>query len=148
MNFLSDTTAPAHPAILDALGRANEGFAPSYGADPVSARVKAQLCELFETDLDVVFTTSGTASNALALSVLCPPDSMVLCHDEAHIHRDERGAPEFFTKGGKLLPNILQALSHNATTPIQHLRKVCACVPGRREEASLPPSLSLSLSHR
>ncbi len=104
MNFLSDTTAPAHPAILDALGRANEGFAPSYGADPVSARVKAQLCELFETDLDVVFTTSGTASNALALSVLCPPDSMVLCHDEAHIHRDERGAPEFFTKGGKLLP--------------------------------------------
>ncbi|WP_306017465.1 low specificity L-threonine aldolase [Oceanicaulis sp. MMSF_3324] len=104
MNFLSDTTAPAHPAILDALGRANEGFAPSYGADPVSARVKAQLCELFETDLDVVFTTSGTASNALALSVLCPPDAMVLCHDEAHIHRDERGAPEFFTKGGKLLP--------------------------------------------
>jgi len=104
MNFLSDTTAPAHPAILDALGRANDGFAPSYGADPVSAGVKAQLCELFETDLDVVFTTSGTASNALALSVLCPPDAMVLCHDEAHIHRDERGAPEFFTKGGKLLP--------------------------------------------
>ena len=104
MNFLSDTTAPAHPAILDALVRANQGFAPSYGADPVSAGVKAQLCEIFETDLDVVFTVSGTASNALALSVLCPPDAMVLCHDEAHIHRDERGAPEFFTKGGKLLP--------------------------------------------
>jgi len=29
---------------------------------------------------------------------------MVLCHDEAHIHRDERGAPEFFTGGAKLLP--------------------------------------------
>ena len=104
MNFLSDTTAPAHPALLDALTRANEGFAPSYGADPVSAGVKRQLCELFETELEVVFTVSGTASNALALSVLCPPDAMVLCHDEAHIHRDERGAPEFFTRGAKLLP--------------------------------------------
>lgn len=104
MNFLSDTTAPAHPALLDALARANEGFAPSYGADPLTAQVKTHLREIFETDLEVVFTVSGTASNALALSVLCPPDAMVLCHDEAHIHRDERGAPEFFTRGGKLLP--------------------------------------------
>jgi threonine aldolase len=104
MNFLSDTTAPAHPALLDALARVNDGFAPSYGADPVSQAVKHQLCELFETELEVVFTVSGTASNALALSVLCPPDAMVLCHDEAHIHRDERGAPEFFTRGAKLLP--------------------------------------------
>ncbi len=104
MNFLSDTTAPAHPALIDAIARANEGFAPSYGADPVSARVEARLKELFETDLKVVFAVSGTAANALALSVLCPSDAMVLCHDEAHIHRDERGAPEFFTGGAKLLP--------------------------------------------
>jgi threonine aldolase len=103
MNFLSDTTAPAHPDILAALAGANEGFAPSYGADSVSARVKARLTEVFETDLEVLFTTSGTASNALALSVLCPGDAAIVCHDEAHIHRDERGAPEFFTGGAKLL---------------------------------------------
>ncbi|MCC5996442.1 MAG: threonine aldolase [Oceanicaulis sp.] len=104
MNFLSDTTAPAHPALIEAIARANVGFAPSYGADAVSARVEARLKELFETDLKVVFAVSGTAANALALSVLCPSDAMVLCHDEAHIHRDERGAPEFFTGGAKLLP--------------------------------------------
>jgi len=104
MNFLSDTTAPAHPALIEAIARANEGFAPSYGADAISARVEARLKELFETDLKVVFAVSGTAANALALSVLCPSDAMVLCHDEAHIHRDERGAPEFFTGGAKLLP--------------------------------------------
>ncbi len=104
MNFLSDTTAPAHPALLDAMMRANEGFAPSYGADPVSAGVKARLTDLFETDLDVLFTTSGTAANALALSILSGPDDIILCHDEAHIQRDERGAPEFFTGGAKLLP--------------------------------------------
>jgi threonine aldolase len=104
MNFLSDTTAPAHPAILKAMTDANDGFAPSYGADPVSARVKARLIDLFETELEVLFTTSGTAANALALSILSGPDEIILCHDEAHIHRDERGAPEFFTGGAKLLP--------------------------------------------
>lgn len=104
MNFLSDTTAPAHPALIEAIARANEGFAPSYGADAISARVEARLKDLFETDLKLVFAVSGTAANALALSVLCPSDAIVLCHDEAHIHRDERGAPEFFTGGAKLLP--------------------------------------------
>jgi threonine aldolase len=104
MNFLSDTTAPAHPGLFDAMVRANDGFAPSYGADAVSQRVKARLCEVFETDVEVVLTTSGTAANALALSILSGPDDIILCHDEAHIQRDERGAPEFFTGGAKLLP--------------------------------------------
>ncbi|MHA6287294.1 threonine aldolase family protein [Maricaulis sp. CAU 1757] len=104
MNFLSDTTAPAHPDILKALTAANGGYAPSYGNDAISARVEARLQEIFETELKVLFTVSGTAANALALSVLTPPHGVVLCHDEAHIHRDERGAPEFFTGGAKLVP--------------------------------------------
>lgn len=104
MNFLSDTTSPAHPAILASLADANHGYAPSYGNDRLTAELKSRLESLFESELELVLTTSGTASNALALSILCPPHGMILCHDEAHIHRDERGAPEFFTGGGKLLP--------------------------------------------
>ncbi|MCW5725035.1 MAG: threonine aldolase [Maricaulaceae bacterium] len=103
MNFLSDTTAPAHPAVIEAMARANTGYAPSYGADALSARVEARLKEIFETDLKLLFASSGTAANALALSALCPAHGAVLCHDEAHIHRDERGAPEFFTGGAKLI---------------------------------------------
>lgn len=103
MNFLSDTTAPAHPRLIEALAAANTGYAPSYGADEISARVEARLKDIFECDLKVVFAVSGTASNALALSVLCPPHGAILCHDEAHIHRDERGAPEFYTGGAKLI---------------------------------------------
>jgi threonine aldolase len=57
---------------------------------------------VFETDLDVLLVASGTAANALALATLCPPHGSILCHAEAHIERDERGAPEFFTGGGKL----------------------------------------------
>ena len=104
MNFLSDTTAPAHPKLIDAIAKANRDYAPSYGADAISARVETQLRDLFETDLKVMFAVSGTAANALTLSVLCPPHGAILCHDEAHIHRDERGAPEFYTGGGKLIP--------------------------------------------
>lgn len=103
MDFSSDTSAPAHPAVLDALIGANQGMQASYGNDSTSTALRTTLTETFETDdLDVWLTASGTASNALALSLICPPTGSILCHEEAHIERDERGAPEFFTGGGKL----------------------------------------------
>jgi threonine aldolase len=102
MNFSSDTAAPAYPAILDAMLDASRGPAPSYGADPWTATARTALREVFEADLDVWLVSSGTAANALALATMCPPHGAILCHAEAHIERDERGAPEFFTGGGKL----------------------------------------------
>jgi threonine aldolase len=102
MNFSSDTAAPAHPAILAALTEANSGPASSYGADPWTKRAKQLLAEVFETDLDLWLVSSGTAANALALAAMCPSTMGILCHQEAHIERDERGAPEFFTNGAKL----------------------------------------------
>ena len=140
MNFLSDTTAPAHPEILAALSAANDGFAPSYGADPVSARVKDRLCALFETDLEVLFAVAGTASNALALSVLAEPDSIILCHDEAHIQRDERGAPEFFTGGAKLLP----LHGDHAKIDLADLRGALGAWPQDFVHATPPQVLSIS----
>ncbi len=102
MDFSSDTSAPAHPALIEALARVNSGGEPSYGADAATGRVRAMLQEVFETDLEIWICASGTASNALALSCFCPPTGSILCHAEAHIERDERGAVEFFTGGGKL----------------------------------------------
>lgn len=103
MYFGSDTTAPAHPRVLDALARVNAGIEPSYGDDSGAARVRALLTRTFETeDFDFWFVASGTAANALALSCFCPPHASILCHQEAHIQMDERGAPEFFTGGGRL----------------------------------------------
>jgi threonine aldolase len=103
LNFASDTTAPAHPLVLEALARANSGSEASYGQDAVMDRLRGLVAKTFETDdFDVWITASGTASNALALSCFCPPTGAVLCHEEAHIERDERGAPEFFMGGGKL----------------------------------------------
>ncbi|MEL6860740.1 MAG: beta-eliminating lyase-related protein [Pseudomonadota bacterium] len=103
MNFSSDTAAPAHPSVIDALAAVNHGHAASYGADDVTARLHGQLADVFETDaFEIWLCASGTASNALALSVMCSPSGAIACHEEAHIERDERGAPEFFTGGAKL----------------------------------------------
>ncbi len=102
MNFSSDTAAPAHPAILEAMLAASKGPSRSYGADPWTADAHQALRDVFETDLDIWLVASGTAANALALATLCPPHGGILCHSEAHIERDERGAPEFFTGGAKL----------------------------------------------
>ena len=33
---------------------------------------------------------------------MCSPIGAIACHEEAHIERDERGAPEFFSGGAKL----------------------------------------------
>lgn len=102
MNFASDTAAPAHPAIIEAMVMASRGSASSYGADPWTEGARQALCEAFETDLDIWLVSSGTAANALGLSVLCPAYGAIACHEHAHIERDERGAPEFFTGGGRL----------------------------------------------
>jgi len=141
MNFLSDTTAPAHPSILASLTAANTGYAASYGADPLSAELRAKLSDVFATDVELVLTTSGTASNALALSVLCSPHGMILCHDEAHIHRDERGAPEFFTGGAKLLP----LAGKHAKVDVRELDKALNQWP--QDFVHAPPPRVLSLSN-
>ncbi len=100
--FGSDTESPAHPKILHAVTAANKGRAASYGADDWCAAAQAALADVFETHVSAYFCASGTAANAIALSALCSPVGAVLCHREAHIERDERGACEFYTGGGKL----------------------------------------------
>ncbi|MBV8754587.1 MAG: low specificity L-threonine aldolase [Hyphomicrobiales bacterium] len=103
MNFASDNTAGVAPAILEAITRANGGYAPSYGDDELTARVERRLAELFEHDVAVYLVPTGTAANALALAQLTPPGGAVLCHVESHIATDECGAPEFFGGGIKLV---------------------------------------------
>jgi threonine aldolase len=101
--FASDNTAPICPEAWAALQEANTDYAAAYGEDPWTARVCDRIREIFETDCDVYFVFTGTAANALALAQVCPSFHSIICHQNAHIHTDECGAPEFFTKGSKLL---------------------------------------------
>ncbi len=102
-SFASDNYAGTAPEILEALAACNAGAAMPYGRDGLSGRVKACLAEVFERDLEVLLVPTGTAANALSLSLLVPPWGAVLCHPSSHINADECGAPEFFTHGAKLL---------------------------------------------
>lgn len=103
MNFCSDNTTGVSPEIMAALAAANEGQAASYGDDPITARVEAAFCALFETEAAVLPIATGTAANAVALSAVCPPYGAIYCHREAHIEVDECGAPELYTGGAKLV---------------------------------------------
>jgi len=103
MNFGSDNIAGVAPAILEAVARANGGYAPSYGDDEVTARVKRRLAEVFEHEVTLFLVPTGTAANALALAQLSPPWGAVLCHTESHIATDECGAAEFYGGGVKLV---------------------------------------------
>lgn len=104
MNFASDNTAPVPQAILDALARANAGYALGYGNDPLTARVQARIREVLEApEASVHLVSTGTAANSLALSLVCPPWGAVFCEATAHVQMDECGAPEFFSGGAKLV---------------------------------------------
>ncbi len=102
--FASDNTAGICPEAWAALAEANRGAVSSYGNDPWSERVFAQVREIFERDCETFIVFNGTAANSLALAQLCQPFHSVICHQRAHIETDECGAPEFFAGGAKLLP--------------------------------------------
>jgi threonine aldolase len=103
MDFSSDNAYGASAEILAALVAANDGTAPSYGADAITARLAARFGEIFEREVAVFPVVSGTAANALALATLCPPHGAVFCHQESHIALDECAAPEFFSGGARLV---------------------------------------------
>ena len=103
MNFASDNTAGIAAPILEAIGKANTGYALGYGNDDWTRRVEQRFAALFEREVAVFLVPTGTAANALALAHLAPPWGAVLCHVESHVAVDECGAPEFFGGGIKLI---------------------------------------------
>ncbi len=120
MFFASDNTSPAHPNVLRALTLANEGYAKSYGTDTIMDRVRDQIRDLFEApEAAVYLVATGSAANALAVSILCQPWETIYCHRNAHIEEDECGAPEFYTNGAKL--TLLEG--NDAKIDIEELRK-------------------------
>jgi len=103
VKFASDNVAGACPEVLDAVIKANEGDSTPYGNDQISTELQDKFSEIFEKEVIVFPTASGTAANALALSTMTPSFGNIYCHKLSHINTDECGAPEFYTGGGKLV---------------------------------------------
>lgn len=104
MDFSSDNSYGVHPSIMDAVVAANDGPAPSYGGDRISARVVERFRDLFETDLDVFTVPTGSAANGLAISSFCSSLSAIFAHSEAHVSVEECGAAEVLSGGARLVP--------------------------------------------
>ena len=133
MNFCSDNVAGIAPEILAAIGAANTGASASYGADQWTAKLDKHLAEIFERKVTAFPIVTGTAANALALSVMTPPYGSIYCHEEAHIAVDECGAPEMYTAGAKLrtLPGrngkltaetVAEALAQGRAGDVHHVQ--------------------------
>ncbi len=103
MNFASDNWSGATPAVLDAIGRHNAGFAPGYGADPLTTALRQRFADVFETEVEIHFVATGTAANTLSMAALTKIGGLVFCSTDAHLHNDEYGATESAT-GMKLVP--------------------------------------------
>jgi len=102
-DFGSDNTAGMAPSAVEGLVRANAGYARSYGSDEVTARAADQIRQRLDADAEIRFVFSGTAANAIALSMLAFPFEAVLAHNAAHVCTDETGAPGFFGQGVGLI---------------------------------------------
>jgi threonine aldolase len=103
IKFASDNVAGACPEVLDAILKANDGDRAPYGNDEISKSLQDKFSEIFEKEVIVFPTSSGTAANALALSTMTPSFGNIYCHKLSHINVDECGAPEFYTGGAKLV---------------------------------------------
>lgn len=102
MQFLSDNAATVHPRVWAAMQAADQVDSP-YDGDAWSARLDEAFSAVFERECAVLWVSSGTAANAIALATMVPPHGGVICHREAHIETSEGGAPGFYTHGAKLM---------------------------------------------
>lgn len=102
MRFFSDNAAAACPQVLDALAAANR-LDTAYDGDAWSLKLNAAFSDVFETEVEALWVTTGTAANSIGLAMLCPPTGAILCHRDAHIENDEAGAPAMYSGGAKLV---------------------------------------------
>jgi threonine aldolase len=102
MRFFSDNAAPVHPKVMEAIAAANV-VDTAYDGDAWSQKLDAAFGAVFETEVRVLWVSTGTAANCLALAAMAQSHQGVICHEEAHIEVDECGAPGFYTGGAKLI---------------------------------------------
>lgn len=113
--FGSDNHAGVLPEVLAAIAAANEGHAPSYGHDELTARVERRFRDELGANARAFLVFNGSGANVLSLRALLTPWQGVVCAETAHLNVDEGGAPEAWgikllavpTPDGKLTPELV-----------------------------------------
>lgn len=102
-SFASDNNSGVHPAVFEAMQRANDQHVLGYGNDAFTERANAKFKQLLGDDIAVYYVYGGTGANVVGLSTVTRSHEAVICSDGAHIYTDECNAPEKLI-GCKLLP--------------------------------------------
>ncbi|HEX5595345.1 MAG TPA: GntG family PLP-dependent aldolase [Micromonosporaceae bacterium] len=90
VDLRSDTVTRPAPAMRTAMAEAEVGD-DVYGEDPTVNALEAEVAALFGHEA-ALFTPSGSMANQIALQVLVPPASELLCDADAHVVTYEIGA--------------------------------------------------------
>jgi threonine aldolase len=106
----------------------------------IQLHCKKKLTEIFETDVSIYLTGTGTAANGLALSAITPVHGIIYSHASAHVNADECGAPELFTSGAKIVP----LRGDNYKIDINHLKQHIESSLAMRPHTSKPASITVS----
>src|SRR3546814_1931087 len=88
---------------MESLAAANQ-VDTAYDGDALSRSLDARFSDLFETDCEVLWVSTGTAANSIILAHFARPWQGVLCPEDAHIEADACGAPTFYAGGARLMP--------------------------------------------
>ena len=112
LNFSSDYTRSAHPAILRRLAETAGTSMPGYGTDPVCDSAKDKIRSACKCPhAEVFFLTGGTQMNATVIDSILRSYQGVIAADTGHISVHEAGAIEF---GGH---KVLTIPATKATAP-------------------------------
>ena len=115
-SFASDNYAGVHPAVLNAIGKANAAHARAYGYDEVTAEAEALFKREFGASIAVHFVLIGTAAYVLSIKTLATSYEAAIVSQDSHLNNDECGAPEHLAcklrpippTHGKLRPQDLE----------------------------------------
>lgn len=116
ISFGSDNHSGVHPKVWEAMRKADAGYCPAYGDDPLTQKVLKQLEMLFGGGCEAAFVLTGTGANVIALQNYLRSFHAVFCAHTAHINVDECGAVQKFTQArlkvidtpdGKLTPELI-----------------------------------------
>ncbi|MBW3080873.1 threonine aldolase family protein [Bifidobacterium saguinibicoloris] len=143
LSFENDYSRAAHPAILDALTRINDGLYPGYGSDGIceSARAKIRAaCGVPEAD--VWFLVGGTQANQVVIDAVTPPYAGVVTVESGHPNVHEAGAIEY--SGHK----VLTLPHHDGRMDADELDEYCATfyADANHEHMVFPGCVYVSIS--
>ncbi|SDZ06783.1 L-threonine aldolase [Micromonospora pattaloongensis] len=90
VDLRSDTVTKPTPAMREAMAGAEVGD-DVYGEDPTVTALEAEVAALFGHEA-ALFAPTGSMANQIALQLLVPPASELLCDADAHVVTYEIGA--------------------------------------------------------